>query len=43
MKFHGEFKEGKYWNGKVYDYSEILISEFKDGKGFIKEYKEGYR
>ena len=40
MKFHGEYKEGKYWNGKVYNYLETLISEFKEGKGFIKEYNK---
>ena len=29
IKFNGEYKEGKKWNGKAYNYSEILISEFK--------------
>ena len=38
IKFNGEYKEGKKWNGKVYNYFEILISEFKEEKGFIEEY-----
>ena len=38
IKFNGEYKEGKKWNGKAYNYFEILISEFKEEKGFIEEY-----
>ena len=42
-KFIGEYKEGKKWNGKVYNYSECLISEFKEGKGYIQDYNDrGY-
>ena len=39
-KFIGEYKEGKKWNGKAYNYRECLISEFKEGKGFMEDYDE---
>ena len=39
-KFIGEYKEGKKWNGKAYNYRECLISEFKEGKGFMEDYNE---
>ena len=39
LKFEGEYKNGKKWNGKEYDYKEKKTNyEIKDGKGYIKEY-----
>ena len=29
---------GKFWNGKVYDSNNNIIDEWKEGKGFVKEY-----
>ena len=38
LKFEGEYKNGKKWNGKGYNMSKELIYLIKDGKGFIKEF-----
>jgi len=36
LNFIGEYFDGKRWNGKVYNKKNIIISEFKNGKGFLK-------
>ena len=36
--FEGEYLNGKKWNGKFYKEDGKIISELRDGKGFIKEY-----
>ena len=36
LKFEGDYKMGKEWNGKGYDKKNNIIYELKDGKGFIK-------
>ena len=36
--FEGEYLDGKKWNGKGYDFSQNLVYELKNGKGYIKEY-----
>ena len=38
--FEGEYLNGKKWNGKLYDNSNNMIYELKDGKGFIKEFND---
>ena len=38
--FEGEYLNGKKWNGKVYDISNNLVYEIKEGKGIIKEFNE---
>ena len=37
IKFDGEFKKGKKWNGKGYNKDRECICEIKDGKGIGKE------
>ena len=32
----------KLWNGKSYFKNEFLEYELKEGKGYIKEYKDNY-
>ena len=39
MKYEGEYKEGKIWNGKGYDINGKLEFEVKDGNGKGKEYQ----
>jgi len=39
LKYKGEYKEGKIWNGKGYDINGKLEFEVKEGNGKIKEYK----
>ena len=41
LKFESEILEGKLWNGKIYDFKNNIICEWKEGKGFIKEYDYG--
>ena len=36
--FEGEYLNGKRWNGEMYDRNHNLISELKDGNGFVKEW-----
>ena len=36
--FEGEYLDGKKWNGKGYDFSQNLVYELKNGKGYIKKY-----
>ena len=38
----GEFLNGKKWNVRVYDNKGNNISELKEGKGYVKEYKGYY-
>ena len=38
LKFVGEYKKGKRWNGNGYDRNNNIIYEIEKGKGFIKEY-----
>jgi len=38
LKFDGEYKKGKKWNGKGYDNKNNIIYELKNGKGYIKNY-----
>ena len=38
IHFDGDFLKGKKWNDKIYDTKGNIISEVKEGKGFIKEY-----
>ena len=40
MEFENEYLNGKLWNVKEYDKDGKIIFEFKDGKGFCKEYNE---
>ena len=39
LKYQGEYKEGKIWNGKGYDINGKLEFEVKDGNGKGKEYQ----
>ena len=39
--FDGEYYNGRRWNGKIYNYEGNIISELKNGKGFIKTYRDG--
>jgi len=39
LKYEGEYKEGKIWNGKGYDINGKLEFEVKDGNGKGKEYQ----
>ena len=39
LKYQGEYKEGKIWNGKGYDIKGKLEFEVKNGNGKVKEYK----
>ena len=39
LKYQGEYKEGKIWNGKGYDINGKLEFEVKNGNGKVKEYK----
>ena len=39
LKYQGEYKEGKIWNGKGYDIKGKLEFEVKNGNGKGKEYK----
>ena len=39
IKFVGEYKNGKIWSGKGYNYDGRLTFEVKDGNGMIKEYR----
>ena len=38
LEFEGEYINGKRWNGKVYNAKDNMDFEFKNGKGYIKEY-----
>ena len=38
LKFIGEYKEDKKWNGKGYDYFDNEVYEIKEGKGRVIEY-----
>ena len=38
IQFEGEYKNGKRWNGKGYDYKGNETFEIKDGKGWGTEY-----
>ena len=38
--FDGEYFNDKKWNGKIYNREGKMISEIKDGKGYIKEYND---
>ena len=40
LKFEGEFLKGKKWNGKEYSSKKNNFTEFKNGKGYIKEYDD---
>ena len=40
LKFIGEYKEDKKWNGKGYDYFGNEVSEIKEGKGRVIEYQD---
>ena len=40
LKYQGEYKEGKIWNGKGYDIKGKLEFEVKNGNGKVKEYKK---
>ena len=42
LKFEGEFKYGKIWDGKGYNKEGGLSFEIKNGKGNIKEYDDDY-
>ena len=39
LKFQGEYKKGKKWNGKGYDLDGNIIYELIDGKGLFKKYE----
>ena len=41
IKFEGEYFNGKKWNGKGYNPSGEKVYTIKNGKGYIKEYKNG--
>ena len=41
LEFEGEYKDGKKWNGKIYDYGNNIY-ELKNGKGLVKEFEGGY-
>ena len=43
MKYEGEYKEGKIWNGKGYDINGKLEFEVKNGNGKVKEYKKRWK
>ena len=36
--FEGKFFNGKKWDGLEYDSINKIVNEFKNGKGYIKEY-----
>ena len=38
LKYQGEYKEGKIWNGKGYDINGKLEFELKNGNVKVKEY-----
>ena len=38
IRFEGEFKDGKKWNGIFYNYHGEKEFEIKNGKGEVKEY-----
>jgi len=38
IKYESEILNGKFWNGKIYDSNNNIIDEWKEGKGFVKEY-----
>ena len=38
IKFEGEFLNGNYWNGKIYDSNFNIIAEIENGKGLIEGY-----
>ena len=38
IKYEVEILKGKLWNGKIYDSNNNIICDWKEGKGFIKEY-----
>ena len=38
IKFEGEFLNGRYWNGQVYDLASNNIYEIKEGNGIIIEH-----
>ena len=40
IKYEVEILEGKLWNGKIYDSNNNIICDWKEGKGFIKEYND---
>ena len=40
IKFEGEYKNGKRWNGKGYNKKGELEFELKNGNGIIKEYRD---
>ena len=42
IKFEGEYLNDKRWTGKGYDENKNIIFELKDGKGYVKEYEEGW-
>ena len=42
IKFEGEYLNDKRWTGIGYDHNKNIIFELKDGKGYVKEYKEDY-
>ena len=42
IKFKGEYLNDKRWTGKGYDENKNIIFELKDGKGYVKEYEEGW-
>ena len=37
VSFDGEFYHGKRWNGKLYDENGNLVTEFNNGKGFMRD------
>ena len=38
LKFEGEFFNGKWWNGKLFDYFSDETYELKNGNGYLKIY-----
>ena len=40
IKYEVEILKGKLWNGKIYDSNNNIICDWKEGKGFIKEYND---
>ena len=42
LKFEGKYLADKKWDGKGYYKNNEIIYELKEGKGYIKEYKDNY-
>ena len=42
LLFEGDYLDGKRWNGKTYNINKTIITELKEGKGYLKEFYGDY-